>query len=107
MDNKIKLIADSFGSDKVKLDEPLAEHMSTNIGGPAKIFFVALHPNEIIRMVKMVRDLKVPYLIFGTGSKMLISGTGFNGVAIKNRTSKINVVGVKGKVGKAGIGVEE
>lgn len=114
MNSNYKLIADSFGSDKVKLDEPLAEHMSTGIGGPAKIFFVALYPTEIIRMVKMARDLKVPFLIYGTGSKMLISDVGFDGVAVKNRTSKITVVGVKGKVGRAGIsgaslrvGVEE
>lgn len=110
MDSKIsgvKLIADAFGTDKVKLDEPLSEHMATQLGGPAKLFFVAIHPNEIIRMVIMARSLKIPILIFGTGSKMMISDGGFDGVAIKNRTSKISIIGVKGKVNKAGVGVDE
>lgn len=110
MDSKlsgVKLIADTFGTDKVKLDEPLFEHMATKLGGPAKLFFVAIHPNEIIRMVVMARSLKIPILIFGTGSKMMISDEGFDGVAIKNRTSKISIIGVKGKVKKTGVGVDE
>lgn len=107
MDSRIKLIADSFGRDKVKFDEPISSHVATNLGGRAKLFFVAIHTQEIIRMVELVRELKVPLLIFGSGSKMAISDNGFDGVALKNRTSKIIVVGVKGKVSKTGIGVSE
>ena len=107
MDSKIKLIADSFGLDKVKLDEPISDHVATHLGGLAKLFFVAIHQSEIIRMMEMIRSLKVPFLIFGSGSKMLISDNGFDGVVLKNRTSRMIVVGVKGRVGRAGIGVSE
>ncbi len=107
MDNKFKLIADTFGSDRVKLNEPIASHVALNVGGPAKLFFVGTHPREIIRIVKMSRELKLPILVFGTGSKMMISDIGFDGVIVKNRTSSIAVIGVKGKVGRTGIGVSE
>lgn len=107
MGDKFKLIMDSFGSDKVKLDEPIGEHTFLRVGGPAKLFFVATHQREIIRMNEIARGLKIPVIVFGTGSKMIISDDGFNGVIIKNRTSGMTVVGVKGKVSKIGIGVSE
>lgn len=107
MDEKVKLISDSFGSDKVKLNEPISEHTALHLGGPAKLFFVATHIREIVRMAELSKSLKIPVIVFGTGSKMIISDKGFDGVIIKNRTAGIVVVGVKGKVGKAGIGVSE
>lgn len=107
METKLKLILDTFGKEKVRVGEEIAPHTSLGVGGCAKLFFVALTQNEIIKMVETVRMLKLPFIIFGTGSKIMVSGNGFDGVVIKNRTKKISVVGVKGKVSKSGIGVEE
>lgn len=107
MDNKLKLIVDTFGKEKFKFDEPISAHTALSVGGPAKLFFVAVAPREIIRIVTEARVLKLPFLIFGSGSKMMVSDYGFNGLIIKNRTKNIAVVGVKGKVSKIGIGVDE
>lgn len=107
MDEKAKLLVHSFGSDRTKLNEPISEHVATHLGGPALVFFVASHTREIIRMADMARELKLPVLVVGSGTKMAISDQGFDGVVIKNRTSNIVVVGVKGKVSKVGIGVSE
>jgi UDP-N-acetylmuramate dehydrogenase len=107
MDNNLKLIADSFGPDLIKFNEPLSLHCELKVGGPAKLFFVAVRTQEIIRMVEMARGLKVPVFIFGSGSKMMMSDQGFEGVVIKNRTKNIKVVSIKGKVSKTGIGVSE
>jgi UDP-N-acetylmuramate dehydrogenase len=107
MDEKIKLIADSLGHDRVKLDEPVSEHSALKVGGPAKLFFFAFSEQEILTLYEMCRELKVPFFIFGTGSKMMISDKGFNGVVVKNRTTGTKIVGVKGKVSKKGIGVDE
>lgn len=106
MDNRYKLIADSFGHDLVKFNEPISAHTALGGGGVAKLFFVATTPTQIIRVVKVAYNLKVPVLVFGTGSKMIL-GSGFEGVVIKNRTKNISIVGVKGKVSKAGVGVDE
>lgn len=107
MDNKIKLITDSFGKEKFKFNEPIKEHTALGVGGPAKLFFVAITPREITRIVIEARKLKIPFLIFGTGSKMMISDYGFDGLVIKNRTKNLSIVGVKGKVSKSGVGVDE
>lgn len=103
----MKLITDSLGKEKFKFNEKMSEHTVLQVGGPSKLFFVATTQNEIIKIVEIVRELRVPFVLFGTGSKMMISDNGFDGVVVKNRTKNISIVGVKGKVSKSGIGVEE
>jgi UDP-N-acetylmuramate dehydrogenase len=107
MDDKIKLIAQTFGMDKVKLDEPLSDYTVLKSTGIAKLFFVAFTTHEIFRMVTIASDLEIPVFVFGTGSKIVMNQADFNGVVIKNRTQNIQVLGVKGKVSRDGIGVEE
>lgn len=107
MDNRYKLIVDSFGREKFKFDEPLKGYMAHQIGGRAKLFFIAFQTQELIKIITMCRDLKLPFLIFGSGSKIMISDAGYAGLAIKNRTKDIQTLSVKGKVTKIGIGVEE
>lgn len=107
MDNRIKLIVDSFGRDRFKFNEPIMDYTALKIGGPSKVFFIAFSETELVRIISLCRQLKMPYFLFGTGSKIAISDLGFDGVVIKNRTKNIQTVSVKGKVTKFGIGVEE
>lgn len=106
MDNKIKLLADSFGKEKVKFNEQLSNHTATKFGGPAKLFAVAITLREIIKLVEECRQLNLPFLVIGTGSKVAFSDSGFLGVVIKNRTQNIKVISIKGKVSKIGLGVD-
>lgn len=107
MDSKLKLIVDSFGKDRFKFNEPLKEYTALSIGGPAKLFFIAFTISELVKILKMCRELSLPFFLFGTGSKMMISDQGFDGLVIKNRTKNIQTVSVKGKVSKFGIGIDE
>ena len=107
MDNRFKLIVDSFGSSRFKFNESLKDYTALKSEGLAKVLFIVFTSSELIKIVKMCRDLKLPFFIFGTGSKIIISNLGFDGLVIKNRTKNIKTVSVKGKVTKTGIGVEE
>ena len=107
MDNKFKLIVDSFGTDRFKFNEPLKNYTALNSGGLAKVFFIAFETKELIKIIKMCRELKLTYFLFGLGSKIMISDVGMEGLVIKNRTKNIKTISVKGKVTKFGIGVEE
>lgn len=107
MGSKFKLIVDSLGKDRFKFDEPLKEYTALNMGGPARLFFIAFTERELIKIIDMCRQLDLPYFIFGTGSKIMISDQGFDGLVIKNRTKETQVISIKGKVSKIGIGVEE
>lgn len=107
MDSKFKLIINSFGKDRFKFNEPLKDYTALGVGGPAKLFFIAFTAQELVSIVSMCRELKLPYFLFGTGSKSMISDLGFKGLVIKNRTKNIQTQSIKGKVTKFGIGVEE
>lgn len=105
MEDKYKLIIDSFGKEKIKVDQSLEEFTALKSTGLAKLFYIAFTTQEIIRIVTLARQLGIPVFIFGSGSKIIISK--FDGLVIKNRTQNIAVVGVKGKVSRTGIGVAE
>lgn len=107
MDNKYKLIIDSFGKDRFKFNEPIKDYTALEVGGPAKLFFIAFSTVELAKIINMCRQLRVSFFLFGTGSKIMISDNGFPGLVIKNRTKKIEITSIKGKVSKFGIGVEE
>lgn len=105
--DKFKLIIDSFGTDRFKYNEPIKSYTALSLGGPAKLFFIAYTTGELIKIINMCRELKLEYFLFGSGSKIMISDAGFDGLVIKNRTKNIKTISLKGKVTKFGIGVEE
>lgn len=107
MDNKIKLIVDSIGRDRFKFNEPLKDFTALGVGGPAKVFFIAFTSKELIKIIDMCRQLNLPFFLFGTGSKIMMSDQGFAGLVIKNRTKNIQTISVKGKATRYGIGVDE
>lgn len=107
MDSKFKLIIDSFGKDRFKINEPLKDYTSLGIGGPAKLFFIAFTASELIKIINMCRQLKLPFFIFGMGTKIMFSDLGFDDLVIKNRTKNIEIISIKGKASRVGIGIDE
>jgi len=67
----------------------LAKYTTFRIGGLAKYFLEAKNREEIIKAVKFAKSKKLPYFILGSGSNILVSDKGFNGVVIKITASRI------------------
>lgn len=107
MEDKLRLIAKTFGEEKFKFNEPLKYYTALKIGGKAKALFVAFTNQEIIKLITACRNLNVPFFIFGTGTKIAFSDHGFDGLVIKNRTRNIQTISVKGRASRLGIGVQE
>lgn len=107
MDDKLKIISSIFGQNQIKLNESLFSHTAHQSGGEAKLFFIAYRISDLMKIVQSCRELKIPFFVFGTGTKMDFSDQGFDGVVIQNRTQNMQVVGVKGKASRVGIGVDE
>lgn len=53
------------------------------IGGKARFFCVVKEPQDILAAIDFAASEKVPYLVMGGGSNMLISDNGFPGLVIK------------------------
>lgn len=67
----------------VLADEPLKTYTSFKIGGPAKFFVKAENKDELKRCLEAAVELKLNYIILGGGSNVLVSDSGFDGLAIK------------------------
>jgi UDP-N-acetylmuramate dehydrogenase len=68
---------------KVKQNEPLANHTTIKIGGPADVF---VEPNDVDSLKKTMEIIKkhgVKWRTIGRGSNLLVSDLGIEGVVIK------------------------
>ncbi|MFC1651647.1 UDP-N-acetylmuramate dehydrogenase [Patescibacteria group bacterium] len=75
----------------LKQNEPLKNHTSFKIGGPAKWFYEAKNIADFVKAVKLARELKLNYFILGGGTNILINDKGIDGLVIKNNCQKIEI----------------
>lgn len=84
----------------------LASYASFKIGGPARYLGIAKTQNELLDLLKFARDKKIPFLILGKGSNVLISDAGFDGLAIINQLKAFEIKG-EGVTAETGISLAE
>ena len=70
----------------VERNVPLAPYTSLKVGGPADLFARAHSPAELGRALAAAHERRIPWLLVGGGSNMLISDRGYRGLAIKVET---------------------
>ncbi len=69
--------------EQIKLEEPMKNHTTFRIGGPAKVFVTPRTSEEVRAIVTVCRKGKIPYYIVGNGSNLLVSDQGYEGVIIQ------------------------
>jgi len=77
----------------IKKNILLKNYTTFKIGGRAKYFFVAKTKKDLIKAVMMAKKFKLPFFILGSGSNILISDKGFNGLLIKNEARNFKIKG--------------
>lgn len=107
MDDKFKLLSSELGENRVKKNIDVNEYFQNKLGGIALLFYIATNEKELIKAILISNELKINFLLLGSGSKIAISNDGFLGIIIKNRSDSLKIFGIKGKVSKKGLGVEE
>ena len=106
MEEKFKILEQVLGKDRVKFDESLKYHLANPSDAKAECLYIATSVLELERVLNLARELKIPFFLFGSGTKIFINEN-IKGIAVKNRAAGIKISGVKGKVSNKGIGVEE
>ena len=91
---------------QVKENEPLDQHTTFKIGGPADLFYEAKTTEKLIEAVKLAQKLKTPFFILGGGSNILVSDQGFRGLVIKAQNGEIKIEGNK-IIAEAGASLSE
>ena len=66
----------------IRLDEPMSQHTTFKVGGPADVFVAPADADELVATVGACRRLGVPYFVLGRGSDLLVSDEGYRGVMI-------------------------
>lgn len=80
---------------KVLFDEPMKNHTSFKIGGPADVMIFPSTEDELIAAVTLCRENQIDYYIMGNGSNLLVKDGGMRGVVIKinEDLNNINIEG--------------
>ena len=82
---------------KVFVNEPMKNHTTFRIGGPADYFIVPTEVKEIEAVVRLCENESVPYYVIGNGSNLLVADMGFRGVIIQIFKS-MNLIKIDGDV---------
>ncbi len=79
--DSIKWLKSRFGN-TVKFDEPMSKHTSLRVGGPAQAFVAPENIEALKDLVTWSWQRKIPYLILGNGTNLLVKDRGITGVVI-------------------------
>ena len=91
------------GADSVYPNEMMSKHTTFEIGGRADYFVLPKDKEALGRLLVWCKQTKMPYLLLGEGSNILISDEGIEGLVIS--TKKINQIEVSGDIVYADCGV--
>jgi UDP-N-acetylmuramate dehydrogenase len=67
---------------EVKLQEPMSGHTSYRIGGVADALVSPLDRQDLVALLQETRDQRLPCLVLGAGTNLLVRDGGFRGVII-------------------------
>lgn len=70
------------GEDNVLLGEPMSEHTTFKIGGPADLYVIPDNYDDVRNLIATCNEADEPYFILGSGSDLLVSDDGYRGVVI-------------------------
>jgi UDP-N-acetylmuramate dehydrogenase len=85
LENKelVRKIVSIAGDDGVSVNEPMCNHTSFKIGGPADIMVHPKNSTQLGDIIKECINSKVPLMVMGNGTNLLVSDKGIRGVVIK------------------------
>ncbi|MBI4994403.1 UDP-N-acetylmuramate dehydrogenase [Candidatus Peregrinibacteria bacterium] len=77
----------------VRQNEPLKNHCSFRVGGPADAFYELKNIEELPPLITLAEENNIPYKIIGRGTNILFTDKEFRGLIIKNITNNCVVNG--------------
>lgn len=81
--DKIDELATLIGEDRIKRNEPMKNHTTFRIGGPADCFVTVNAEEELSSAVLFCKKNGIPYYLIGNGSNLLVTDKGIRGCVIR------------------------
>ena len=93
MDNKeiLNNLEKIISKEKIKQNEPMKEHTSLKIGGPADFFIKVNCIEELKKILQFSKINKIPLTIIGNGSNLLVQDKGIRGIVLKVELKNIQI----------------
>lgn len=77
---------------KVLINEKLANHTTYRVGGKARCICIPKGTEELIKLLKIIKEKKIKHIVLGNGSNVLFSDNIYDGIIIKlDNFNKINI----------------
>lgn len=107
MDKNLIDLEKEFGTNRVRVDEPMSAHTTFKIGGPAKYYIEVSTDTDFVKAIKVAHNLGLHYFVLGGGSNVIISDTGIHGLVIKNNCRTFGLANIAGRVKKQKIDLDK
>lgn len=79
----------------VKYDEPMSQHTTFRIGGPADYYAEPSSPESLAAVLHAADTYDIPYYVIGRGSNLLFADNGFRGLVVA--TTAMRQITVQGE----------
>lgn len=93
-------LTNTFTTAEILRDEPMANHTTFKVGGPADFMVQPTSASEVDAAIAAAKLAGEPWWIIGCGSDLLVSDDGLRGVVIKigDRMANISIEGTRVRV---------
>lgn len=79
----IAAVREFLGENQFFVNEPMYNHTTFNIGGPADYLIFPANMEQVARIFQLLREYEIPHTILGNGSNVLVLDKGIRGAVIK------------------------
>ena len=81
--------------ENIRFSEPLSAHTTFRIGGPCRAMLFPENKEELVRLLKALREAGETFFLLGRGSNLLVSDEGYPGyvVSLKKHMRSVTVDG--------------
>ena len=83
--------------DNILFDEPMANHTTFKVGGPAECYIKINDIQDLRKILKFAKDKNIAITVLGNGSNVLVLDKGIKGIVLNIRLNKIEMVNLDGK----------
>jgi UDP-N-acetylmuramate dehydrogenase len=104
MDRDYKKWTSGLIKGKVLFDAPMRQFTSMKVGGPADSLFFPRNVDELAKVVRSARRKKIPFLILGKGTNLVVRDKGVRGWVI-NLTQGMKKIEIDGEIVEAEAGL--
>lgn len=91
MNNTIEIIEKLkavMANENIKANEPMKNHTSFKVGGPADLLLFPQSKEELRKVLAVARASGMPFYIMGNGSNLLVRDGGYQGIIINTKALK-------------------